>query len=99
VDRGDGKKTARRFPHEAANISEAKEQLEIKKSDRREERLPTAGRKPMLADYIESYLASPIRQKRRANPVLREMQARRAPSRDFCFAPRASGAGVSLNRG
>lgn len=67
VDRGDGKKTARRFPLEAGNITEAKEQLEIKKNDRREDKLPTAGRKPMLTDYIETYLASPIRKKRRAN--------------------------------
>ena len=67
VDRGDGKKTARRFPLEAANITEAKEQMEIKRNDRRENTLPTAGRKPSLSDYIEKYLASPIRLKRRAN--------------------------------
>ena len=67
VDRGDGKKTSRRFPLEAANITEAKEQMDIKRNDRRESKLPTAGRKPSLADYIEKYLASPIRQKRRAN--------------------------------
>ncbi len=67
VDRGDGKKTARRFPLEAANISEAKEQMEIKKNERREDKLPTAGRKPMLADYIETYLAGQERQTRRAN--------------------------------
>ena len=50
---------------EAGNITEAKEKLEILKNDRREEKLPTAGRKPMLADYIETYLASPARQHRR----------------------------------
>jgi integrase len=67
VDRGDGKKTARRFPLEATNISEAKEQMDIKRNDRRENKLPTSGRKPLLSEYIEKYLASPIRQKRRAN--------------------------------
>jgi len=67
VDRGDGKKTARRFPLEAANITEAKEQMEIKRNERRETKLPTAGRKPSLSDCIEKYLASPIRLKRRAN--------------------------------
>ncbi len=62
-----GKKTARRFPLEASNITEAKEQLEIKRNDRREDKLPTSGRKPMLADYIETYLESATRQKRRQN--------------------------------
>ena len=47
VDRGDGKKTSRRLPLEAANVTEAREQMDIKKSDRRENKLPTSGRKPM----------------------------------------------------
>jgi hypothetical protein len=62
-----GKKTACRFPLEASNITEAKEQLEIKRSDRCKDKLPTSGRKPMLADYIETYLESATRQKRRQN--------------------------------
>lgn len=67
VDRGDGKTTARRFPLEAANITETKEHMDIKRNDCRENKLPKAGRKPSLSDYIEKYLASPIRLKRRAN--------------------------------
>ena len=67
VDRGDGKKSSRRFPLEAANVTEAREQMEIKRNDRRENKLPTSGRKPMLSESINNYLASPIRQKRRQN--------------------------------
>lgn len=65
VTGGTGKGTSRRFPIEATNITEAKEKLEILRNDRREEKLPTAGRKPMLAEYIETYLASPARTQRR----------------------------------
>lgn len=67
VDRGDGHKTARRFPLEARTLTEAKEQMEIKRNERREDTLPTQGRKPLLADAIAEYLASPIRLERRSN--------------------------------
>jgi len=36
-------KTVHRFPLEAADISEAKEQLEIKRNDRRKDKLPASG--------------------------------------------------------
>jgi len=75
VNRGDGKKTARRFPLVATNVTEAREQMDIKKNDRRENKLPTSGRKPMLADSIEKYLASPIRQKRRKSTRYKDRAA------------------------
>src|SRR5689334_21324826 len=62
IDRGDGRKSARRFPLfnsenlPARTLNEAKEALEIKRNDRREDRLPTPGRKPNFLDYSETYL-------------------------------------------
>jgi len=53
VDRGDGKKTSRRLPLVAANVTEAREQMDIKKNDRRENKLPTSARKPMLAGSVD----------------------------------------------
>lgn len=62
IDRGDGRKSARRFPLfnsenlQTRTLNEAKEALEIKRNDRREDRLPTPGRKPNFLDYSETYL-------------------------------------------
>jgi integrase len=81
VDRGDGRKTARRFPLftpenlPARTLQEAKEALEIKRSDRREDRLPTLGRKPNFLDYSESYLAKAKVQRKRPGTVENERQA------------------------
>ena len=66
IDRGDGRKTARRFPLEARTLTEAKEQMEIKRNERREDKLPSQGRKPTFTDAIAEYLASPIRMERRS---------------------------------
>src|ERR1700731_4916242 len=61
VDLGNGKKSARRFPlldgdrQPARNLQGAKEALEIKRHDRRENKLPTTGYKPRFADYWETY--------------------------------------------
>ncbi len=52
VDRGNGKKTARRFPllndsgKPAGTLAEAKQAFEIKRHERRENALPSAGCKP-----------------------------------------------------
>jgi hypothetical protein len=60
VDRGDGRKSVRRFPLftsknlPARTLQEAKEALEIKRNDRREDKLPIAGRKPNFLDYGET---------------------------------------------
>jgi integrase len=81
VDRGDGRKTARRFPLftsenlPARTLNEAKEALEIKRNDRREDRLPTPGRKPNFLDYSEVYLAKAKVQRKRPGTVENERQA------------------------
>src|SRR6266403_4689078 len=61
VDLGNGKKGARRFPlvdgdnQPVRSLPAAKEALEIKRHERRENKLPSAGRKPLFADYRELY--------------------------------------------
>lgn len=70
-----GKKTSRRFPLEARNLTEAKDALDRMRQKRREEKLPSAGRKPLLADYIKTYLESPLRRRRRANTQYKDQAA------------------------
>lgn len=71
VDRGDGKKTARRFRlktpegRDVANLPEARAALELLRQDRREDRLPTMGAKPTLAEYAKTYLASGVFQRKK----------------------------------
>jgi len=60
-----GRKTARRFPLKTDSLAQAKEAVEKLRQDRRLEKLPPPGRKPLLADAIAEYLASPIRAERR----------------------------------
>lgn len=61
VDTGNGKKSPRRLPlFDADNlpvrtVQAAKLALEIKRHERRENKLPTGGRKPLLADYCDIY--------------------------------------------
>jgi Site-specific recombinase XerD len=81
VDRGDGRKSARRFPLftsenlPARNLNAAKEALEIKRNDRREDRLPTPGRKPTFLDYSETYLAKARVQRKRPGTLQNEKQS------------------------
>ena len=66
VTRDDGQKTARKFPlvtpdgAPVENLAEAKEAADVLRNDRRENLLPTSGRKPKFADYIETYFAKPV---------------------------------------
>ena len=81
IDRGDGRKSARRLPLfnsenlPARNLNEAREALEIKRNDRHEDRLPTPGRKPNFLDYSEAYLAKGRVQRKRPGTVQNEHQA------------------------
>ena len=81
VDRGDGRKTARRFPLfnpenlRARTLNEAKEALEIKRNDRREDKLPTPGRKPNFLDYSEMYLNKAKVQRKRPGTLQNEQQS------------------------
>jgi integrase len=81
IDRGDGRKSARRFPLftsenlPARTLNEAKEALEVKRNDRREDKLPTPGRKPNFIDYSEIYLSKARVQRKRPGTVENERQA------------------------
>jgi integrase len=74
ADRGDGRKTARRFSlvdentkQAVANLTEAKEALDKLRGDRRENTLPQGGRKPGFDAYADEYLAlASTQQKRKA---------------------------------
>src|SRR5262245_39982790 len=61
VDVGEGKKAARRFPlrdeedKPVRTLVAAREALDIKRHDRRENRLPTIGHKPLFRRYCATY--------------------------------------------
>ena len=81
ADRGDGKKTARRFPLLTAdkvpvqNLVEAKEAMDVLRSVRRQNELPKAGRKPTFSDYSEVYFSKATVNKKRAGTLENEKQA------------------------
>jgi len=81
VDRGYGKKSARRFPLftpenlPARTLQEAKEALEVKRHERREDALPLLGRKPIFADYCDAYFEKARVQRKRPGTVENERQA------------------------
>jgi integrase len=56
-------------------VTAAKEALEIKRHERRENNLPTAGRKPSLNDYCEVYFAKGTVQRKRTGTISNERQA------------------------
>jgi integrase len=62
ADRGDGRKSARRIPlldeegKPIATLAAAKEAVEILRGRRREDSLPSAGRKPLFDVFASSYL-------------------------------------------
>ena len=81
VDAGNGKKAPRRFALKDGNnepvrtLNEAKEALEIKRNDRREDRLPTIGRKPSFSDYCAIYFDKAKVQRKREGTLAGERQA------------------------
>lgn len=81
IDRGDGRKGPKRFPlmdgenRPIRSVHAAKEALEVKRHERREHRLPTAGRKPLFADYAEIYFEKAIVQRKRPGTLENERQA------------------------
>lgn len=81
VDLGNGKKGPRRFPllngdnQPIYSLTAAKEALEIKRHERRENKLPTTGRKPLFADYCELYFEKAKVQRKRPGTVENERQA------------------------
>jgi integrase len=81
VDRGDGKKSARRFPLftpdnlPVRTLQEAKEALEVKRHERREDALPLLGRKPIFGDYCDTYFEKARVQRKRPGTIENERQA------------------------
>jgi integrase len=81
VDLGNGKKAPRRFPlrdgdnQPVRTVSAAREALEIKRHERRENHLPIPGRKPLLADYVAAYFEKAKVQRKRPGTLENEHQA------------------------
>ena len=81
IDRGEGRKSARRFPLLTADnlpartLLEAKEALEVKRHERREDQLPLTGRKPLFVDYCASYFEKAKVQRKRPGTIENEQQA------------------------
>jgi integrase len=81
VDLGNGKKAARRFPlrdgdnQPVRTLSAAREALEIKRHERRQNDLPSPGRKPLFADYVAAYFEKAKVQRKRPGTVENERQA------------------------
>jgi len=81
IDIGNGKKAARRFPlrdgenQPVRTLSGAREALEIKRYERRENQLPAIGHKPLFRDYCAAYFEKAKVQRKRAGTVAGERQA------------------------
>ena len=81
VDLGNGKKTARRFAlkdgdnEPVRTLQAAREALEIKRHERRADRLPTPGRKPLFVDYCATYLDKAKVRRKRSGTLEGERQA------------------------
>ena len=56
-------------------LSAAREALEIKRHERRQNHLPTPGRKPLFADYVTAYFEKAKVQRKRPGTVENERQA------------------------
>jgi integrase len=81
VDIGNGKKTSRKFPlrdgdnQVVRTLSAAREALEIKRYERRENQLPTLGHKPVFRDYCANYFEKAKVQRKRPGTVAGEREA------------------------
>jgi hypothetical protein len=81
VDRGFGKKSARRFALftsenlPARTLQEAKEAMEVKRHERREDSLPILGHKPIFAEYCNTYFEKATVQRKRPGTIENERQA------------------------
>lgn len=81
VDLGNGKKAPRRFPlkdgenQPVRTLGLAREALEIKRHERRENQLPSVGRKPLFTDYSATYFEKAKVQRKRPGTLANEHQA------------------------
>ena len=78
---GNGKKVPRRFAlkngdsEPVRTLSEAKEALEIKRHERREDKLPAIGHKPLFSDYCATYFNKARVQRKRPGTLAGEREA------------------------
>jgi integrase len=81
VDVGNSKKAPRRFPlkdgdnQPVRTLGLAREALEIKRHERRENQLPSVGRKPLFTDYCATYFEKAKVQRKRPGTIANERQA------------------------
>jgi integrase len=81
VDVGNGKKAPRRFllrdgdNQPVRTLGLAREALEIKRHERRENRLTNVGRKPLFTDYCATYFEKAKVQRKRPGTLANERQA------------------------
>jgi integrase len=81
VEVGNGKKTSRRFPlrdrdnQPARTLSAAREALEIKRHERRQNQLPRLGHKPAFRDYCATYFEKAKVQRKRPGTIAGEREA------------------------
>jgi integrase len=81
IDVGNGRKGPRRIPlvdqdgQPIRTLSTAKEALEIKRHERRQNKLPAPGRKPLFSDYTETYFEKATVKRKRPGTVENERQA------------------------
>ena len=59
----------------ARTLQEAREALEVKRHERREDALPLLGRKPIFADYCDAYFEKARVQRKRPGTIENERQA------------------------
>lgn len=81
IDTGNGRKAPRRIPLldqdnlPVRTLQAAKLALEIKRHERRENKLPVSGRKPSLSNYCKVYFDKATVQRKRIGTVQNERQA------------------------
>ncbi len=75
VDLGNGQTAPRRLPLNAINLDEAKGELERKRTERRDGKLPRTGFRPKFEDFASEYLASSILTQKKDRTQTSERQA------------------------
>ena len=75
VDLGNGRKAPRRLALDASNLDEAKRELERKRTENRDGKLPQRGHRPRFDAFSREYLDSPTHAAKKAGTRQNERQA------------------------
>ena len=75
VDLGNGRTAPRRLPLAATTLDGARGELERKKTERRDGRLPRTGHRPKFSDFAPEYLTSPTLTSKKDRTQTSERQA------------------------